>query len=1098
MKKIASFITKKKIWVIVFFLAASIASAFFVGKVKINYDISKYLSSESETSLALKIVEDEFGDNGNMQVMVNGVDEGTSNDIKKDIEELNYVLAVNYDSTSENYFKDNNALYVLIIDGDDYSEHARSVSNDIQALLKDYETHYGGTAIDKQRLQDAIQSEMVYIIIASLCLASGILLLTSESWIEPLLLLSVAGVAILINLGTNAFFPSISYITNSISAILQLALSIDYSIVLLNTYRKNKGELGNEEAMKKAIVEVVKPVSASGLTTLAGLCALLFMSYRIGFDIGIVLMKGIVISLITSLTLLPGVILFYDKLLVKTHKKSIKFSGNFFTNIASKGNKIIVPIGLVLISACAALNFNNTYTYSNQSNVDAKIAETFGENNQFMVVLPKEKGSYENQEAFIGEIKEFKDKDDESPFVNYSSYTNTVLESYDEEKIEKNLEVSQDEAKMLLTLYNLNQNPDRVKLSFTEMVNYSDYLLSSDEDAKEFADESTKKTIKKLVAVEDLLNNENTSKELYGRLSEYPLSELTGEVDSFSIDELYGLYFYESLDDSKVPFDTMLDYVCYVGENVDAFSSVMDEATLSSLKYVSASVDESVQNAQTPMSQLAFRGYMYQTYGTAINEQEAAAIYKAYFQSKGTEEEETIPYLDLMEFLVTIGKITDETSVSQIQSARAQYNLVTASYPYDEFLPTLGQVIYASTGNVPTMNVTSNDIKMIYVSYFDQAQAFTTSKMKGSDFVSYVKRLYENDEYMKRQIDEALYEKICDLDSINARFNDATTFNYVSMCAELNSLKDSLHVSLDTDELNEDMISGVYVKYEISHDDALLNPVAASDLLAFVNENKGSNELLVKKLDDEKLSKIDDANDKLETADSLFKGENYYRLLISMDLAMEGEDTERFVAYLKETATKYFGEDSYIAGESVSTNDLKQSFATDQIIISVVTIVSILLIVAFTFKSASLPLILVLVIQGACWIAFSINYFTGPVFFMSYIIASCILMGATVDYGILMSSNYLENRKTMEKKEALQLAIKRSLPTIFTSGLILTVCGFTICLISSQASISSVGLLVGEGTLAAIILILFLLPSMLYLLDKVILKTTHQKKEKSN
>lgn len=1098
MKKIASFITKKKIWVIVFFLAASIASAFFVGKVKINYDISKYLSSESETSLALKIVEDEFGDNGNMQVMVSGVDEDTSNNIKEDIEEVNYVLAVNYDSTSENYFKDNNALYVLIIDGDDYSEHARSVSNDVQALLKNYETYYGGTAVDKQRLQDAIQSEMVYIIVAAVFLASGILLLTSESWVEPLLLLGTAGVAILVNLGTNAFFPSISYITNSISAILQLALSIDYSIVLLNTYRKNKGELGNEEAMKKAVVEVVKPVSASGLTTLAGLCALLFMSYRIGFDIGIVLMKGIVISLITSLTLLPGVILFCDKLLTKTHKKSIKFSGSFFTNIASKGSKIIVPIGLVLISACAALNFSNTYTYSNQSNVDAKIAETFGQNNQFMVVFPKEKGNYENQEAFIGEIKEFKDKDGVSPFVNYSSYTNTVLESYDEEKIEKNLEISQDEAEMLLTLYNLNQNPDRVKLTFTEMVNYSDLLLNSDADAKEFADESTKKTIEKLVAVEDLLTNENTSSELYRRLSDYPLNEMTGEVDSFSIDELYGLYFYESLADDKVLFNTMLDYVCYVAENVDAFSSAIDETTLSSLKLVSANVNESVQNAITPMSQIAFRGYMYQTYGTVVSEQEAAALYQAYFQTKGMEEEETIPYLDLMEFLVTIGKITDETSVSQIQNARAQYNLVTASYPYDEFLSILGQVIYASTGSVPTMSVTNSDIKMIYVSYFDQAQAFDTLKIKGSDFVSYVKRLYENDEYMKGQIGESLYEKICDLDLINAHFNDMARFNYADMYAKLNSLKDSLHVSLDVDELNEDMISGVYVKYEISHDNALLNPVAASDLLAFVNENKDSNTLLIKKLDEEKLIKIDDSNAKLETAESLFKGKNYYRLLISMDLTMEGEDTERFVTYLKKTATKYFGENSYIAGESVSTNDLKQSFATDQIIISVVTVVSILLIVAFTFKSASLPFILVLVIQGACWIAFSINHFTGPVFFMSYIIASCILMGATVDYGILMSTNYLENRKTMEKKDALQLAIKRSLPTIFTSGLILTVCGFTICFISSQASISSVGLLVGEGTLAAIFLILFLLPSLLYLLDKVILKTTYRKKDKSN
>lgn len=477
MKKIAAFITKRKIWIILFFLAASVASALFVGKVKINYDLSKYLSSESETSLALKIVEDEFGSNGNMQVMVGGVDRKTSEQIKDDIEEINYVLAVDFDSESEYYYKDNNALYVLIIDGDDYSEHARSVADDVKVLLADYETYYGGTSIDKERLQEAIQNEMVYIVIAAVSLAAGILLLTSESWIEPLLLLLTAGVAILINLGTNAFFPSISYITNSISAILQLALSIDYSIVLLHTYRKNKGELGNEEAMKKTIVEVIKPISASGLTTLAGLCALLFMSYRIGFDIGIVLMKGILISLLTSLTLLPGVILFCDKALVKTHKKAIRFSGSFCSNLAAKGNKAIVPLGLIVICVCGALNFNNSYTYSNQSNVDPEIANTFGQNNQFMVVFPKENGSYENQEAFVSKISEFRNEDGSKPFVDYTSYTNTAMEKYDAEKIERKLSIDSDEAKMLLTMYNLYKQPSVSELTFSDFIHYAGTLL---------------------------------------------------------------------------------------------------------------------------------------------------------------------------------------------------------------------------------------------------------------------------------------------------------------------------------------------------------------------------------------------------------------------------------------------------------------------------------------------------------------------------------------------------------------------------------------------------------------------------------------------
>lgn len=1093
MKKIASFIIKKRFFIITFFLIAAIASGFFVSKVKINYDISKYLNSESETSLALKIIEDQFGVNGNMQVMVSNVDLDISKEIQKSIENIDYVIDVNFDPYSTDYYKDNNALYILIIDGDDYSEHAKSVTSDVNDLLKNYKTAYAGTTIDKQRLQESIESEMIYIIIVAISLAIAILLLTSESWIEPLILLGTAGIAILINLGTNVFFSSISYITKSISAILQLALSIDYSIVLLHTYRKNKGLISNQEAMEKAILQVVKPVSASGLTTLAGLCALLFMSYRIGFDIGIVLMKGILISLITSITLLPGVVLLFDHLLEKTHKKSIQFSGEFFAKTAKKGSKIIISIGLILIISCAALNFNNTYVYSNQSNVDSIISETFAKNNQFMVVFPNSVSDYENQETFINEIKQFRTKDDKDVFVNYTSYTNTILEHYNQEKIVQKLEISKDEANMLLTMYNLYKNPNNVKLSFSEMVSYSNYLLENDEDAKTYAEENTKSTIKKLEAIKILLENDNSSDILYTMLTSDPLNEITNNVKRFSIDEIYGLYFYDSIEDNEVAFNTMLNFIVYAGENIHEFKSVIDPNTLASLKIVSNNVNERITKANTPLTRKTFQNYMYQTYNKVLTDEQVSMIYSSYFTSTGTPESETINYLNLMNFLVKSGQITDENAIASINESNKQYQLVISKYAFDEFIPTLKAVIYASTGLLPEISITNDDIHMVYVTYLNQVGSFNNMKIKGTNFVNFVKSMYENSDYMKDQIGEALYTSICDLNLIDSYLINDQKFNYLEIFNIVDNLKNSIHTNLENGEMNSDMISGVFIKYEINHENKLTTPIIATDLLAFINENKETNSILMKKLDQNKLDKIDDANEKINTANKLFKGSKYSRLLISMNLDMEGKDTENFVTYLKETATKYFGQDSYIAGESVSTNDLKNSFKIDELIISIVTIVSILIIVALTFKSVSLPVILVLVIQGACWIAFATNAITGSVFFMSYIIASCILMGATVDYGILMSTNYIENRKTMDKYGALKFSIKTSLPTIFTSGLILTVCGFTICFISSQASISSVGLLVGKGTLAAIALILFLLPSLLYLLDKIILKTTYKK-----
>lgn len=274
--------------VIALFALAAVLSAVFMGKVAINYNLADYLGKDTQTKIALDLIEDEFGMTGSLQVMVKDVSADTADEICGELEDIPDVLNVSFDKYDQNYYKDGNALFVVLIDGDDYSENAKAVVGDVRDLLSSYEVEYGGTTIEKQSLQDSITSEMGYILAISLCLVVAILLITSESWLEPLVLLAASGVAVLINRGTNFFFGESSYITNSISAILQLALSIDYSIVLLHAYRRKKENLPDNTA---AIYSVVKPVSASALTTIAGLLALLFMSFRIGFDIGIVLMK---------------------------------------------------------------------------------------------------------------------------------------------------------------------------------------------------------------------------------------------------------------------------------------------------------------------------------------------------------------------------------------------------------------------------------------------------------------------------------------------------------------------------------------------------------------------------------------------------------------------------------------------------------------------------------------------------------------------------------------------------------------------------------------------------------------------------------------
>lgn len=161
--------------VILLFLIAAVLSGIFMGKVAINYNLADYLGSDTQTKTALDIIEDEFGMTGNMQVMAKNVSPDTAEEMAATIEDSPHVLNVSFDRYDPNYYKDGNALLIVMIDGDDYSDHAKQVSADIRSALASYEgMEYGGTTVEKQSLQDAITGEMAYILAISLCLVLAI------------------------------------------------------------------------------------------------------------------------------------------------------------------------------------------------------------------------------------------------------------------------------------------------------------------------------------------------------------------------------------------------------------------------------------------------------------------------------------------------------------------------------------------------------------------------------------------------------------------------------------------------------------------------------------------------------------------------------------------------------------------------------------------------------------------------------------------------------------------------------------------------------------------------------------------------------------
>lgn len=245
------------------------------------------------------------------------------------------------------------------------------------------------------------------------------------------------------------------------------------------------------------------------------------------------------------------------------------------------------------------------------------------------------------------------------------------------------------------------------------------------------------------------------------------------------------------------------------------------------------------------------------------------------------------------------------------------------------------------------------------------------------------------------------------------------------------------------------------------------------------------------------LSYVDNAGSVIPTEyvekDTLSKlvSDHYSRLVLSVKVDLEGDEAFGLVGRVREIAESYYPEEWLLAGEGVSTCDMKETVTADMTKVNLIAIAAVFVVLLLSFKSVSLPVILVLAIEAGIWINTAIPYFTGQsIFYISYLIISSIQLGATVDYAILFTDRYMEFRRSMPKKEAVVQTVSSVTLSILTSGLTLTVVGFLMGYISTHGLLSQLGFFLGRGALLSMGIVLFALPGMLYLLDGLIERTT--------
>lgn len=237
---------------------------------------------------------------------------------------------------------------------------------------------------------------------------------------------------------------------------------------------------------------------------------------------------------------------------------------------------------------------------------------------------------------------------------------------------------------------------------------------------------------------------------------------------------------------------------------------------------------------------------------------------------------------------------------------------------------------------------------------------------------------------------------------------------------------------------------------------------------------------------------LDEAKTQMEAAKAQLQGEDYNRVLIYLNLPEGGDETYDFLDTIRSIARRYYPDGSiYVVGDSSVEQDFKLSFATDNLVITIVSILIVLIVLLFTFKSAAMPVLLILVIQGAIWINFAIPALQDkPLFFMSYLVVSAIQMGANIDYAIVIASRYQELKNEMDHREAIIETMNFAFHTIITSGTILAVAGTLIGQMTSEAAIVGIGQSLGRGTIISIILVMFVLPQILLIGGDLVDKTS--------
>ena len=867
----------------------------------------------------------------------------------------------------------------------------------IGAVKKAIQARFGERIQVEVDDKSGIPGNLLLLLGAGVAVVFLILFLMCPSVVETLLFLLTIGMAVAINMGTNALLPSVRLVTHTLSAVLQLALSMDYAIILMNRYRQQKATgLENEPAMAAAISSAAPSILSSAFTTVAGLLMLVFMQLKIGEDLGVVLSKGVVCSLIATFTVLPALILYFDKAILATQKKvpTIPTGG-----LARFEMRFRVPLALVFFGLFAGSWFLQRKTEISYSvNWITPITEEFPERNALLLLYPTER------ETAVGALADALAQ--ENPGLDFFSYPSIALKPRTVAELQAAL-------------------PELAAQVPQEALEFAYYAAIHPEPTE--------------------------------RLSLNQLQPAAEELLGFARQILPA----EKVDSMASRFDMkalMRQFSAPQPATVQKTPIPVRRTPETDLRTPEPAREAPTEApAPEPTPETAQEAPQ-DTLSTVQPPQEAFFSYEEILRQRSADDMAALLQFDQPRQISLVYRLSGRRSTMNLHEfLTAVHEKVLSSRVYASMIPTsqstrlketlrkVEAVLQEGPPKTETPIEALQDTLLLEI----PAQADTSSIPVDAVPAEVVPAVEE-----AQLPPPTPLEALAELALSGRRLTAGQCFKALSRAG----------IPVRREEID---LLYLYQGYRTGRDST--SRVSLMELAASL----------------ERLAPEAGIRERLEAELGTLRGNDWSLAVLQSDLPLESAETFAFIDQLH---TQMPG-GSYLIGYSQMYKEIKDGFPRDYLFLTLLTILAIFLIVAWTFRSLAVPFLLIPSVLTGVWLnVYASGLGGGTMLFLAYLIVQGILMGAAIDYSILFTHYYRSARATQERPQALESAYRGSIHTILTSGLILVLAPWVMALVVEDPMILSILRSIAIGATATILVILFVLPGVLALMDRWIVK----------